>query len=94
MKIIEGKWKDGVIIPLKKIEGKKSSKVFILLDLEEVESIQKKIDEINIRYFKLLSELVPEEDLPKKERKKLEKIVKENKERGYVSLEEFKRCLR
>lgn len=70
MKIIEGRWKGGVIIPLEKIDCNKSSKVFILLDTKKVKDIQKKIDEINIQYFKLLSELVPEEDIPEKEKKK------------------------
>ncbi len=76
MKIIEGKWKDGVIIPLEKIDDNKSSRVFILLNTKKVKDIQKKIDEINIQYFKLLSELVPEEDIPKKEKKKLKEIIK------------------
>jgi len=94
MRIIEGKWKDGVIIPSKKIDGKKDSKAFILLNIKEIENIQKRIDEINIQYLKLLSEIVPEEDIPEKEKKKLEKIIKENKKKGYISLEEFKRCLK
>jgi len=94
MKIIEGKWKDGAIIPLEKIEGSRGSKVFILLDTKKVEDIQKRIDEVNLQYFKLLSELIPEEKISEKEKKKLEKIIKENKKRGYISLEEFKRCLR
>ena len=41
------------------------------------------------QYFELLAELLPEEDISKKEKKKLEKIIRENKKRGYISLEEF-----
>jgi len=42
------------------------------------------------QYFELLAELLPEEDISKKEKKKLEKIIKENKKKEYISLEEFK----
>ena len=41
------------------------------------------------QYFELLARLLPEEDISKKEKKKLEKIIRENKKRGYISLEEF-----